>query len=1099
MDPEMQRIKLGKPVSPEPRSVSMSSDHSMERPITFRNEDSDPSCTETGNVACYFCKMEKTALNNYMVHVHQLHAVAPLQRTRQVEITENQELRLCQQHHRTLILFFKSNQTLACNLSSEQKHRGHDINFLKTEHGSTQEMKRAVTEHKGKTEDFCTGEFQEMGSQGWLNTLRRKHKANLRRKFEYLFEEVAKPGKHTLLSDGFTHVKVSQGISAEVNYGHEISQLETIFKSPKSQIQSIRYNDIFKPLEKETKPIRTVLTKGIAGIGKTFSVQRFIVDWASQNENQDFDLIFLLPFIELNLIKAEISLLGLLQCFYPEIKSYDNILICCKILFIFDGLDESRFALNFETNQRLSDVKKEASVDVLLTNLIQGNFNVYAFIWITSRPATAGLIPLEHISRVTEVQGFEDQQKEEFIRKKCKEKVIAEKIISHIQKLRSLYIMCYVPVICRIVVSVLEHTLKENNEDNMKSLTDLYTNFLVVALTAKKDKKNQVEHILRSNQEVLMKLGKLAFENLEKSNMVFYDKDLTEYGIDLNNSSLSSGLCKEIFKQKSVLFQEKVYCFLHLTVQEYFAALYVFGSFQNSNINLLKKTFWIFFNFGTTSLFSLNEAALQRATLSRNGHLDLFVQFLLGMGTKNNQNILKGFLSNTEDHSNDIHKTAGYIKKLIRESLSCEKYRNLFHCLSELKEDSLMDEFNVTLVKGKLRGQTLTPSQCSALTYYSLLSENVIDDFDMSQYATSEECIQRLLPVANISKTLRMENFTLTQKCCDNLASALQSQHSNLRKLCLRDNTMGHSEVKLLCAALRSPHCKLETLRMSWSGLTDRCCEDLASVLQSQYSSLRELDLPHNDLNDFGVKLLSAALCHQNCKLETLSMKDCGLTKRCSIYLNSALLSQHFNLRHLNLSYNNLWDSGVKLLSAALMDPKCKLESLRVSWCVLTDRCCIYLASALQSQHSCLRELDLSFNNLGDSGVKLLSTALKNHNCKLHTLWMHKCGLTKRCCKYLSSALQSQHCSLRQLNLSYNKLVDTGVKLLSSALMDPRCKLQSLGMEKCELTERCCEDLASVLMSQKSNLRWVYLCGNNLGESGMKLLSIAQRSHYNKV
>uniref|UniRef100_W5LVP7 NACHT domain-containing protein n=1 Tax=Lepisosteus oculatus TaxID=7918 RepID=W5LVP7_LEPOC len=866
----------------------------------------------------------------------------------------------------------------------------------------------------------------------------------LKRKFEVVSEGIAKPGEKTLLDDVFTHVWITEGSCVEVNHGHEVIQVETISKSKKSEIRSIRCRDIFKQLPGQTRPIRTVLMKGIAGIGKTFSVEKFILDWATGKDNQDFDFIFFLPFRELNLIKSEMSLQELVQCFCPEIKSSDNVLDCYKVLFIFDGLDESRHLLNFKTNQRWSDVKKQASVDVLLTNLIQGNFPVDTSIWITSRPAAAGLIPPELICRVTEVQGFEDQQKEEYIRKKCKNRALADRIISHIKALRSLYILCYVPVFCWIVVTVLEHTLEESSGESPTTLTDFYTNFLLFLLTEKEQKENK-ENVFKSNQEAILKLGKLAFDSLEKSIIVFYEKDLREYGIDLHNSSIYSGVWKEIFKQDIILFQEKVYCFLHLTVQEYFAALYVFGSYQNNNINPLKKRVLCVSWLRRISLFSLNKGALERAIQSRTGHLDLFVRFLLGMGMSNNQEHLKGFLSRTH-HSSDIQKTAGFIKKLIRGTSSPERCMNLFHCLSELKDKSLMDEFNVTLDKVKRSGQTLSPSQCSALAYFSLLSEKEIDVFDMSKYVTSEECLRRLLPVAKITKTLRMESCGLTERCFEDLVSALQSQHSCVRELDLSVDNLGDSGVKLLFAALRDPNCKLTILKMRDCGLPERYCEDLASVFQSQHSSLRELELSDNKLGDSGVKLLSAALRDPNCKLTTLWMENCGLTERCFEDLVSVLQSQHSSLRELDLSVNNLGDSGVKLLSAALRDPNCKLTTLRMEVCRLTERCCEDLASALQSQHSRLRELNLSYNNLGDSGTKLLSAALRDPNCKLTTLKMKDCKLTERCCEDLASALQSQHSSLTVLDLSDNNLGDSGVKLLSAALRDPNCKLTTLSV-----------------------------------------------------
>ncbi|XP_069036239.1 protein NLRC3-like [Lepisosteus oculatus] len=701
---------------------------------------------------------------------------------------------------------------------------------------------------------------------GYLQTLKAKHKEALKRKFEVVSEGIAVPGEKTLLDDVFTHVWITEGNCVEVNHGHEVRQVETVSKSKKSEIRSIKCSDIFEPLPGQTRPIRTVMMKGVAGIGKTFSVQKFILNRATGKDKQDFDFIFFLPFRELNLIESEMSLWELVLCFCPEIKSSDNVLDGHKVLFILDGLDESKHPLNFKTNQRWSDVKKQASVDVLLTNLIKRNFPVNSSIWITSRPAAAGLIPPELICRVTEVQGFEDQQKEEYIRKKCKDRALADRIISHIKTLRSLYMLCYVPVFSWIVVTVLEHTLEESSGESPTTLTDFYTNFLFVLLKAKEQNENK--DVFKSNQEAILKLGKLAFDNLEKNIIVFYEKNLREYDIDLN-SPLYSVVCKEIFKQNSAFNRKKVYCFLHLTVQEYFAALYVFGSHQNNNINPLKKTKEIFSWFGRISLFSLNKGALERAIQSRTGHLDLFVRFLLGMEMENNQKLLEGFLSQKQDHSSDIQKTAGFIKELIRGTSSPERCINLFHCLSELKDQSLMDEFNVTLDKVKRSGQTLSPSQCSALAYFSLLSEKEIDVFVMGEYATSEECLRRLLPVAKITKTLRMVNCGLTERCCEDLASVLQSQHSSLRELDLSENNLGDSGVKLLSEALRNPNCKLTTLKMKVCELTERCCEDLASA-QSQHSSLRELDLSKNNLGDSGVKLLSAALKDPNCKLTTL-------------------------------------------------------------------------------------------------------------------------------------------------------------------------------------------------------------------------------------
>uniref|UniRef100_W5M5D9 NACHT LRR and PYD domain-containing protein n=1 Tax=Lepisosteus oculatus TaxID=7918 RepID=W5M5D9_LEPOC len=538
---------------------------------------------------------------------------------------------------------------------------------------------------------------------------------------------------------------------------------------------------------------------------------------------------------------------------------------------------------------------------------------------------------------------------------------------------------------CWIVVSVLEHTLEENSEESPKTLTGLYTNFLLVLLTAKEGKEKK-ENILISNQEAILKLGNLAFESLEKDITVFHEKDLREYGININNSSLYSGVCKEIFN----LFEEKVYSFLHLTVQEYFVALYIFGSNHNNYFNPLKKKYKDS-TLKRKSKLTLNKNALERAIQSSNGHLDFFVRFLLGIEIENNQKLLKGFLLHSQDYPSDIQKTAEHIKKRIKTTSSPERCMNLFRCLSELKDQSLLDEFNVTL-DVKNSGQSLSPSQCSALAYFSLLSDvfvfDVFDVFDMSKYATSEECVWRLIPVA---KTCRASIFSScnTQPKTQFIVvmEKLLLQHSNLRELDLSVNKLGDSAVKLFFVALMHPNCKLKTLRMVKCGLTKRCCEDLVSALQSQYSTLKELDLKLNNIQQTESVLKHTAIDRVpspgKC-LNVYRMGSCGLTEKCCEGLASAVRSPHN--RELSLSENKLGDSGVKLLSAALRDPDCKLTALWMLSCGLTKKCCKDVASVIQSRHSSLRKLDLSYNDLGDSGMKLLTAALKDPNCKLETL-----------------------------------------------------------------------------------------------------------------
>ncbi|XP_072567636.1 NACHT, LRR and PYD domains-containing protein 3-like isoform X2 [Paramormyrops kingsleyae] len=740
-------------------------------------------------------------------------------------------------------------------------------------------------------------------------------KCNLKKKFECVFEGKAKEGQPTLLKEIYTDLYITEGGAGGVNDEHEVRQIETASKKRVTEDTTVKCNDIFKPLHGRVTPIRTVLTKGVAGIGKTVSVQKVILDWAEGKANQDIHFIFALPFRDLNLIKDEYSLIDLLHHFVPELKLLESFeLYRYKVLLIFDGLDECRLPLDFQNNEGWFDVTKKTSLDVLLTNLIKGNLLPSALLWITSRPAAANQIPPECVHQVTEIRGFNDAQKEEYFRKRFSDQSLTSRIITHVKSSRSLFIMCHIPVFCWISATVLERLFSEMDSGYIpKTLTEMYTHFLIFQASVKNHKymENGGTKLkcIESGKEFLLKLGKLAFHNLEKGNLIFYKQDLTENGIDVTEASVYSGVCTEVFKEEYGLYQEKVYCFVHLSIQEYLAALYKFLS--NSSADLLKT-------------------AVDEALKSKNGHLDLYLRFLFGLSTDSSQSLLQRLLEQKRTSSQNIKETAQYIKEKIQENLSPERTINLFHCLNEVGDNSLIEEVQRYLSSGSLSATDLSPAQWSALAFLLLMSDKELDVFDLKKYIRSDEGLQRLLPVIMKSRTALLNSCNLTETCCEVLASALRSNSSQLRELDLSDNDLQDSGVKLLSAGLGDSHCTLEILRLSGCRVTEEGCSSLASALRSNPSHLRELDLSDNDLQDSGVKLLSVGLGDSHCKLEILRLSGCRVTEEGCSSLASALRSNPSHLRELDLRYNHPRYSGVKLLSALLEDPKCKLEKLNV-------------------------------------------------------------------------------------------------------------------------------------------------------------------------
>uniref|UniRef100_A0A3Q2PK96 NACHT, LRR and PYD domains-containing protein 12-like n=1 Tax=Fundulus heteroclitus TaxID=8078 RepID=A0A3Q2PK96_FUNHE len=844
------------------------------------------------------------------------------------------------------------------------------------------------------------------------NKCTQKLKSNLRKRFCCVFEGLAKAGNPTLLNQIYTELYITEGGTGEAHDEHEVMKIETASRRRHVQENTIKQEHIFKGSPGKDKPIRTVMTKGVAGIGKTVLTQKFTLDWAESKTNQDILFIFPFAFRELNLLKEKrFSLVELVHHFFHVCKEAK---ICrfekFPVLFIFDGLDECRLPLDFQNNEILTDITESASLDVLLTNLIGGKLLPSARLWITTRPAAASQIPPECVDTVTEVKGFTDLQKEEYFRKRFIDQKQAGRIISHMKTSPNLFIMCHIPVFCWINATVLEYVLKTCQERELpKSLTELYMHFLLVQTKVKEVKYDGgVGSDLTwspESRQMIQSLGKLAFDQLRKGNLIFYESDLKGSGIDIRAASVYSGVFTQIFEEERGIYQDRLFCFIHLSVQEFLAALYIHLTFMNSGVNLLdnnqtpQRVSKVFKT--KPNVKKLHQIAVDKALQSPNGHLDLVLRMLLGLSLPSNQTLLRGLQTQTTCSSQTNQETAEYIKKKIGENLSAEKSINLFHCLNELNDRSLTEEIQQYLRSGSLSTRKLSPAQWSALIFILLSSEEDLNVFHLKKYCASEDALLMLLPVVKASSKALLNNCSLSGKSCEGLSSVLSSQSCCLKEVDLSNNNLEDAGLKALYSGTPGRQCKLESLRLCGCELSESSCESISKTLSTKTSRLRVLDLSNNNLRDAGVQQLSNGLGSPHCKLETLRLSGCLVTGKGCAYLASALTSNHSYLTELDLSYNHPGLLGKQMLSSEQKGPLWKLATLRLDHDGenrLNPDFRKYLCELEVDTYSVNRKLRLS-----DSNTQVRLTEVEqpypNHPNRFQQCWQLMCrnGVTGRC------------------------------------------------------------------------------------------------------
>ncbi|RVE60743.1 hypothetical protein OJAV_G00184130 [Oryzias javanicus] len=570
-------------------------------------------------------------------------------------------------------------------------------------------------------------------------------------------------GDHpSYLNSIFTQLHIITGESQKPEQEHEYRLLKAKRRKRSKSECCADLKDIFKLLPGQEKPNRTILMKGVSGIGKSFAVQKFILDWAEEQENQDFDFIFILAFRKLNLSRGEKSFLDFLTEFHPAMPHLNDLVGFdqTKILVILDGFDESRLQLDFDNSRTITSIRERTSVENLLVNLIKANILPNANIWITSRPAAANQIPTKCVDIVMEIKGFNDAQKVEYFKKRLHPDLsLAERVISHIQSSQTLDMMCQIPIFCWISVILFQEVFRgDEDAETPKTLTEMMAHFLFVQTKrqSRKYEKSETskEKLLKTHRDFLLKLGKLAFVQLQENKLIFYEEDLKQCGIDIEEASVYSGFCDTVLRNEEVFFQRKIFFFVHLTIQEFFASLYVYECLATNTTGDLTSFLGLK---EEHSLLDLLKKTVDKVLEKKYVHLDFFMRFLLGLMVESNKRVLNGLLTPLDPKQETDKKILTYLKSIRRKTLSPDSCINIFQTMVEMRDHKVKDEIEEYLQLSDHSETELTPLHCFML----MVSKNELEELNLKSYKTSEESRRRLIPAVRSSKRAVLDLKTI--------------------------------------------------------------------------------------------------------------------------------------------------------------------------------------------------------------------------------------------------------------------------------------------------------------------------------------------------
>ncbi|EPQ01414.1 NACHT, LRR and PYD domains-containing protein 3 [Myotis brandtii] len=819
----------------------------------------------------------------------------------------------------------------------------------------------------------------------------KKYRNHVRSRFQYIKDRNARLGESVNLNKRYTRLRLIKEHQSQQEREHELLAIgRTLAKMQDGPMSSMNLELLFDPEDQHTEPVHTVVFQGSAGIGKTILARKIMLDWASEKLYQGrFDYLFYIHCREVSLgIRRSLGDLMVSCCPDPNPPICKIVRKPSRILFLMDGFDELQGAFDEHTEALCTDWQKVERGDILLSSLIKKRLFPEASLIITTRPVA--LEKLHHLldrPRHVEILGFSEAKKKEYFFKYFSDEQQAQEAFRLIQENEVLFTMCFIPLVCWIVCTGLKQQMDsgKNLAQTSKTTTAVYIFFLSSLLQSQAG--SQKHHVSAN----LRGLCSLAADGIWNQKILFEEGDLRNHG--LQKADVSAFLRVNLF-QKEVEC-EKFYSFIHMTFQEFFAAMYyLLEEEEQQDAKNMPQSHSELPNRDMTVL-------LENYGKFEKGYLIFVVRFLFGLINQERTSYLERKLSCKISQQIRLELLKWIEAKAKAKTLKMQPSQlELFYCLYEMQEEDFVQKamgyFPKIEINLSTRMDHVVSSFCiknchnvqslSLRLLHNSPKEEEDEEEEEEEEAQHSDVDQCVVPGPHMASSHRLRQCCLSHQCCFHISSVLSSTYM-LVELDLSHNALADCGVKRVCVGLRHAFCTLKKLWLVNCGLTLACCVDLASVLNTN-QSLTRLYLGENALGDSGVGILCEKAKHPQCKLQKLGLVKSGLTSVCCPALSS-VLSGNQNLTHLYLRGNALGDEGVKLLCKGLLHPNCKLQMLELDNCSLSSHCCWDISTLLTSNQS-LRQLNLGNNDLGDLGVMLFCEVLKQQGCLLKRLQLCK-------------------------------------------------------------------------------------------------------------